>query len=156
LSWSLEIAAPGFVVEEKEIAPGGEAARFQAVNKKSGVVLSGFLEKAVKRGDARACRDYYWSRAKQSPFKKEQISLRESGPMAIVEYIVPDHLANEVRQKNLNAYLAEGNYWMDVHLSKTGCHLGDEDPFLPLLKGIRINQTHLPTASDRFDYGNVY
>ncbi|MDD5707599.1 MAG: hypothetical protein PHR35_16885 [Kiritimatiellae bacterium] len=91
LSWSLEIAVPGFVVKGKEIAPSGEAARFQAVSEGSGVVLSGFLEKAAKKGDSKACRDYYWSRARQSPFKKEQIGLRESGPMAIVEYIVPDY-----------------------------------------------------------------
>lgn len=156
ISWSLEIAVPGFVVEKKEIAPSGEAARFQAVNEGSGVVLSGYLEKAVKTGDAKACRDYYWSRAKQSPFKKEQIGMRESGLMAIVEYIVPDYLGKEVRQKNLNAYLAEGDYWMDVHVSKTGYKPGDEDPFLPVLKGIRINRTYVPTASDRFAFGNMY
>ncbi|MBM4143560.1 MAG: hypothetical protein FJ225_08235 [Lentisphaerae bacterium] len=156
LSWSLEMAVPGFVVKEKEIAPSGQAARFYAVSEGSGVVLSGFLEKAAKKGDSKACRDHYWSRAKQSPFKKEQIGMRESGPMAIVEYIVPDYLGKELRQKNLNAYLAEGDYWMDVHLSKTGYKTGDEDPFLPVLKGIRINRTYVPTASDRFDFGNIY
>ena len=156
LPWSLEIAAPGFVVEEKEIAPSGEAARLQAVNKASGVILPAFLEKAAEKGDSKACRAYYWNRAKQSPFKKEQISMRESGPLAVVEYVFPGHLGIEMNQKNANAYLAEGQYWIDVHLSKTGYKVGNEDPFQPILKDIRINRTYVPTASDRFDFGNIY
>ena len=49
LSWCLEIGAPGFVVEEKGMAPAGDAARLQASNKKTGVILSAFLEKAESR-----------------------------------------------------------------------------------------------------------
>ena len=155
LPWALEIAAPGFAVEEKEIAPGGEAARLMAVNGATGVILSAFLEKAPGAGDAQACREHYWSRARQSPFRKEQIRLSETGPLAVVEYLVPDHLGMKVDQKNLNAYLAEGGYWMDVHLSKTGHPAGGEDPLRPLLKAIRINRAYVPTASDRFDFGNI-
>ena len=156
LSWALEIAAPGFVVEEKELAPRGDAARFQAVNETSGLILSAFLEKAPARGDAKACRAYYWNRAKQSPFRKEQIRLSETGPLAIVEYLVPDHLGMKLDQKNLNAYLAEGDYWMDVHLSTTGDKGGGEDPLQAMLKDIRINRAYVPTASDRFDFGNLH
>lgn len=156
LPWSLEITATGFVVEEREIAPNGEAARLEAVNKASGVILSAFLEKAAKKGDSKVCREYYWNRAKQSPFRKEQISMREVGSLAVVEYVVPNHLGQELNQKNVNAYLAEGEYWIDVHVSKAGYKAGGEDPLQPVLKGIRINHAYAPTASDRFDFGNTY
>jgi tetratricopeptide (TPR) repeat protein len=156
LSWSMEIAAPGFVVEEKEIAPSGESARLEAVNKTSGVILTAFLEKTNKKGDAKACREYYWNKAKKSPFKKEEIILRESGPMALVEYIVPEWLGIELMQKNLNAYLAEGDCWIDVHVSKAGYIPNSEDPFQSVLDGIRINHSFLPTAADYFAFGSVY
>ncbi|MFC1453286.1 tetratricopeptide repeat protein [Verrucomicrobiota bacterium] len=156
LPWSLEIAAPGFEVEETEIAPSGDAARLQAVNKATGVILSAFLEKAPKKGDSKACREHYWNRAKQSPFKKEHIRMRESGPLAAVEYSVPDLLGKGGSQRNLNAYVAEGEYWMDVHLSTTSERTGNQDPFSPILKAIRINHAYAPTASDRFNFGNVY
>ena len=61
LNWALEINAIGFSMEDFEIAPHGNATRFQATNKKTGVVMSGFLEKAPKKGNAKDCRSYYWS-----------------------------------------------------------------------------------------------
>jgi tetratricopeptide (TPR) repeat protein len=156
LPWSLEITTSGFVVEEREIAPSGEAAKLQAVNEAAGLIMSAFLEKAPEKGDSKACREHYWNRAKQSPVKKEQILTRESGPLAVVEYIVPDLLGKGGSQRNLNAYLAEGDYWMDVHLSTTRDTAGKEEPLQLILKDIRINHAYVPTASDRFDFGNVY
>ena len=79
LTWALEIAAPGFVIEDKEIAPNGDGARLQAKNKETGLILSAFLERAPQTGDSTQCRDYYWGKAKQSPLKKEQITLYETG-----------------------------------------------------------------------------
>jgi tetratricopeptide (TPR) repeat protein len=156
LPWSLDIEAPGFVIEDKEIAPDGNAARLQAINKTSGVVLSAYLEKAGGAGDAKACRDYYWSRAKQSPFKKEQVSMRETGSLALVDYVVPEHLGEKLNQRNVNAYLAEGGFWMDVHLSRTGYTAGKGDSLEPVLQAIRINRAYVPTAQDRFAFGNIF
>ncbi|MDD4870106.1 MAG: hypothetical protein PHR77_06065 [Kiritimatiellae bacterium] len=152
LPWSLEIATPGFTVEKMDISPDGAAARLQARNKASSVILSVFLEPAAQKGDSKACREYYWNRAKQSPIKKEQISMHETGSIAVVEYIATEYLGRKTNQKNLNAYLAEGEYWIDVHLSKTD----DEGTLQSILKSIRINPTYIPTASDRFDFGNIY
>jgi len=156
LPWALEITAPGFAIEEKEIAPNGDGARLRAMNQGTGVTLSAFLEKAPRQGDSRQCRDYYWGKAKQSPLKKEQIALFESGAMAVVEYVVPEYQGIPAQQINLNAYLAEGEYWIDVHLAKTGYETGAPNPLRPILNGVRINKSYAPTVADRCDYGNIY
>lgn len=103
LTWALEIEAPGFEVQEKELAPEGKAARFDAENDQTDTRLSAFLEKAPTRGSALECRQHYWSRARQSPFKKDQIKMSETNSMALVEYIVREHLGRKVNQKNFNA-----------------------------------------------------
>lgn len=156
LSWSLEINEPGFIIQQKEIAPDGDAVRLQAANKETGVVLSAFLEHAPRTGGSKECREYYWATAEKSHFKKEQIRKYESGPISVVEYIVPEHMGVKVNQKHVNAYLAEGDYWIDVHLSKAAHRIDENDPFLPILKKIQINRDYVPTVVDRFQYGNIY
>ena len=50
LQWALEVDLPDFELSQKEVAPSGNAARFQAENPKSGVVVSAFLEKSTRNG----------------------------------------------------------------------------------------------------------
>jgi len=141
LKWALEIDAPNFVVEQKEITPGGDNARFFATDKETGLIMSCFLEKASRSGTSKDCRDYYWERAKKSPFKKEDIKMSDFGPMALVEYVVKEHEGIVINQKHLNAYLAKDNYCVDIHLSKVNFRRGEEQLFEAILKNIRINET---------------
>jgi len=156
LNWALEIKAPGFSMEDFEIASDGAAARFQAANKNTGVIMSGFLAKAPNKGDAKDCRSYYWSKAQKSPFPKTDIKMSESGEMAIVEYLVKEYMGRELNQKNLNAYMAYSDYWIDIHLSKTSFKPDDQQLFKDVLSGVRINKNYEPDSLMLFHYGNMF
>ncbi len=156
LNWALEIKAIGFSMEDFEISPHGNAARFQAANKKTGVIMSGFLEKAPQKGNAKDCRSYYWSRSQKSPFPKTDIKMSESGEIAIVEYLVKEYKGQKLNQKNLNAYLAESDYWIDIHLSKTYYKPDDQQLFEALLSGVRIKKDYRPDSLMLFHYGNLF
>jgi tetratricopeptide (TPR) repeat protein len=156
LTWALEITAPGFKVEEGQLSSNGNSARLQAVNEENGVFLTAFLEKAEKNGGASDCREYFWSQAKKSPFPKEQVTFMETGEIAVVQYYVPDVAGRPLKQLNLNAYLSEGGYWMDVHLSKSNWDPSQENPLQPVLNSIRIRRDFQPAASDCFAYGNAF
>lgn len=156
VTWALEITEPGYVLEEAEIASDGDAARLHAANKATGVILSAFVEKSPIKGSPKECRDFYWTRMQQSPFKMEQIKLYETGSMALVEYIIPDYLGKQVNQKNVNAYLVEGDYWIDVHLSKSSYQAGTSDPMASTLKSVRINRSYTPTVLDRIAFGDMF
>jgi len=156
ISWELEISAQGFIIQDAEIAPSGNAARLQAANKATGMTLSAFLEPAASVGGPRECRDYYWNRMKDSPFKKEQVKMYESVGMPVIEYVVPEYRGVKVNQKNIYAYMVEGGYWIEVHVSKTGTSGAGEDPFVAVLKSIRINKSLVRSSRDHFLYGSVY
>ncbi len=149
LKWALEIDAPNFIVEQEEITPSGDNARFFATNKETGVVMSGFLERVSRSGTSKDCRDYYWERAKKSPFKKDDIKMSDFGPMALMEYIVKEHRGKVINQKHLNAYLAKDNYCIDIHLSKVNFRRGDEQLFEAILKTVRINETWREQRTER-------
>ncbi len=154
LPWAIEVDAPGFVIDEKELNQSGNASRLYATNKETGVLLSVFLEPAAMKGDAKIARDHYWNRGKNSPFKKEKIKLYESGSKALVEYVFPEHRGKQINQKHINAYLSEDGYWIDVHVSQMNHREGSNDPLQQVIKTIRINRSYIPDALDYFAYGN--
>lgn len=155
-SWSLEIDTPGFTLEQKDFSQDGTAARLMAVNKKDNVILSAFLEKAARPGDAKACREYYWSEAKTSPFQKDDLKMSESSSAALVEYIVKEHLGIRVNQKNINAYLSQNGYWVDVHISKVDFKPEDEAMLQSIVKSIRFNDNFTPTTIEWATWGSFF
>lgn len=155
-SWSLEIDASGFTLQQKDLSQDGTAARLMAENKSNGVILSAFLEKAAGPGDAKACREYYWKDAQKSPFKKDDIEMSEAGSVALVEYLVKEHLGIRVNQKNLNAYLSHNGYWVDVHISMADFKSGDEATLQSIVKSIRFNDSYTPTTIEWATWGSFF
>ena len=156
ISWSLEIAVSGFTIKEKKINDRADGAMLMAENAQTRVSLSAFIEKAAKPGDSKACREHYWKLTKRSPLKMKEVRMYESGPMAIVEYLIPEVGTVKVNQKHINAYLAVGDYWIDVHLSQISFKPGTEDPFSSILEHIGINESYVPTAKEHFGYASYY
>jgi len=156
LSWALEIPGTGFRTERPRMASSLESRSVLATNKQTSVTLSAFLEKAPKPGTARECRDYYWSRAQQSPIHKEQIGMSEAGDIAIVEYFVPEWMGMKVQQKNMNVYLAQDGYWIDIHISKPLFKPQDEKLFQDIVKGIRIRRDYVPTPTDLIGFAAIH
>lgn len=156
-TWSIEVASPGFSAEDIELAPNGKAIRLMASNRQTGVIVSIFLEPARRVGDAKACREFFWNRAKQSPFPKEQIRQYEDGDMAIVEYVVPGFGGQISAQRNVNAYLSQDGCWIDVHLSSVGPIDKTAEAMSAVTKTIRINKAATPNALLLFEFGkNAY
>lgn len=156
INWALEINANGFSMDDYEIAPRGDAARFQASNKITGVIMSGFIEKAPKKGNVTDCRSYYWSRDEKSPFPKTDIRMSESGDISIVEFMIKEYKGIDVNQKNLHAYMVESDYWIDIHLSKADYKPADQQLFKELLSEINIMKNYKPDSLMLFDYGNLF
>jgi hypothetical protein len=50
-------------------------------------------------GDAKQCCEYYWSEARKSPFKKDDLKMSETGSVSLVEYIVREYQGLQVNQK---------------------------------------------------------
>ena len=156
IQWSLNVKLPGFELQQKEIAQSGEAARFFASNPDSGIVISAFLERAPHTGNSKECRSYYWEKAKQSPFKKEDIKQYELNDFALVEYIVPEFQGMKVNQKNMNAYLVVDDYWIDIHISKTDYQDSDEQYFRTIIDNVYVDRDYTPSADENLYYGDLF
>jgi len=155
-SWSLEIDTPGFNLEESNFSQDGTAARLKAVNTNNGVILSVFLEKAQTAGDAKQCREFYWRDAQKSPFKKDDLKMSETNSVALVEYTVKEYSGMMVNQKNMNAYLSQNGYWVDVHISKVEFKPEDEAMLQSIINSIRFNDSFAPTVIEWATWGSFF
>jgi hypothetical protein len=134
----LAINLEGFKIERAIYSKDSSAFQLSAFNKKSGTTLSIFIEKAEQEGDKLACRDFYWSKAEKSPLAKENLKTYQTENAAIVEHDTKEFNGMKVNYHSLNAYLASGNYWVDVHVSKMGYEEKDKDGFEKLVKSAEL------------------
>jgi hypothetical protein len=128
----------GFKISKEGYSRDSTAFQLSAFNKKSGMTLSIFIERAGQDGDKIACRDFYWSKAEKSPLSKENINKYVTDKLAIVEHDTKEYNGMRVDYHSVNAYLASGEYWVDVHVSNTGYSEKQKEAFDRLLKSVDI------------------
>ncbi|MFT6501005.1 MAG: hypothetical protein ACJASQ_001115 [Crocinitomicaceae bacterium] len=137
-TWSLEIDLDGFTIEKEGYYADSSMFQLSAVNEKTNMNLSIFIEKTDSKDDEKECRDYYWNKAKKSPLAKENVQKYESGNLAIVEHDTEKFNGQTLNFHSLNAYLAHNGYWMDVHISMIGYSKKDKVIFDEIMKSIVI------------------
>ncbi len=156
ISWALKIEAPGFVVVAKELDADGNGIKLKAEDTRNQITISAFIEEAVAKGGAEACREYHWSLTRKGPLDLEDPRLFETGPLAVVEFNIPKVAATKLNQKHVNAYLAQDGYWMGVEITRN-FHDAKWDPLLlSILEHITIDTAYVPTIQEQFGHARFY
>jgi len=155
-TWALGIDLSDFKIENAEFNKGVTGRMLYAINSHTGIIISIFLEKAAFKGDSKVCREYYWNKAKQSPFQKDDLKFSEVGEKALVEYMIKTYQGITVNQKNVNAYMSKDDVWIDIHLSKTNFTPKDEELFNAILKSVNFTENYIPSRYDYFGFGSAF
>jgi hypothetical protein len=137
-SWSLVVDLPGFEFEERATRKDLTGIRVFGENKRTGVVLSIFLEKAEGKGGAETCRAFYWSRAKRATPRPQDVRFTERKNMALVEYTTSGSPGEAVRMDNVSTYMSHDGVWIETHLSKDGRMARDRVVFDTIVDSARI------------------
>jgi hypothetical protein len=138
--WGVVLDIPGYIVLVEQTRPQ-QGRMMRAVNEKTGMNLSLFLEREQQSVNSQACRDRYWTKTLQSPLAKTAIRSWDTDTMALGEYMVEWMTGQWVMWKNVNAYMGVGNVCVDLHLSKVQYTDQDESLFSSVLRGVRIKST---------------
>jgi tetratricopeptide (TPR) repeat protein len=153
--WALMVNTRGFKLEQSKMRADGEGRYVFATNESTGVAFSVFIERAPAAGDSVACRQYYWSKELKAQPKKDDVKLSELGSLALAECTVKEFQGIKVNQRNVHAYLAKDDIWIDIHLSKTPFQPGDEHFFTDILKTVRIDESYRETSMSYVMYGSL-
>jgi hypothetical protein len=144
-NWVLEAALPGFKIDNREI--NAVYHMILATNEKTGVVVSIFLSYEGVTGDTKQCRDFYLEKIKNSPgIDKSSLKTYSYKQMEIVEYYIREFMGTKIDHKNMNAYIAQGDVWIDIHVSTA--HPLDDKFFYDIIDSIAIK----PHTSNSYDY----
>ncbi len=139
--WAVEFPIEGFKVDFNGNKPDGRR-YFRASNQASGLIVSITLEHVEGRARLKDCRRSLSEQLK-SPFQKTDIRRAETEQMISVEYMVAEHNGVPTRQKNVLACMANGDAYIDIHLSKVQFEPRDQELFTSALKAVRVTDLGL-------------
>lgn len=133
--WVLNIPGAWRVLTESK-SRDGKTVQMTAMGN-SGWNLSAFIEPAADpKGDSKAARAFYLERMKNNPMGMDNLKEALAGEVATLEY---DQGLARFSQHHLNAYVAHGGMWVDVHVSKTDFNEEKDRAVLnALIEGLRV------------------
>ncbi len=142
-AWSLVVDLPGCKMKRPQVYDEGTGVVIEGLNKKTGMNVSIFMEKAPRPGDARVCRDFYWKRLQEAPLPMHTGKVRFTvrADKAIIDSVDPDFMGTNVGRKNVNAYMSHDGVWVDIHLSMLPYTAQDARLFEEILGSVRIVKT---------------
>lgn len=134
--WVMTIDLDGFAVSERSAEPDGT--RYMLAGKRGNgnqIIVSVFMEPARRAGDSKMCREFFRGSPDENSRKKYEIQTSEVGDIALVEYVFKLGGSFGI-QKHINAYIAKGDVWIDVHISKSNFVEADRAPMLAIVRSI--------------------
>ena len=151
-NWVLSVNLKGFNIEKDNSDSKANTRYMLATQKNTGITISVFIEKAAHKGDYDDCRSFYWEKASKSPLPMENITLYEESNIAFVEYDVVNFQGQRIDFHSLNAYLSYGDYWIDVHISKTQYKEKEKALFDDIVKSLEIDKK---TVNEIFVFASI-
>ena len=128
-----------FDLKPIEVRDDGFASRLYGDNPTTKVVVSVYVERAEGVQTALEYRTKSWQALQKSKAVEEHDPrFSQRGPIALLEYSIPEFEGMPIDQRNVNAYLVERGLQIDVHLSKVLYGPEDQALFDKILSSIRI------------------
>ncbi len=112
-------------------------------------------------GGSKKCREFYLKKMKEGgpselngvALKMEQIETSEQNDIALLKYIITIELnGKQIRFNHINAYLAHGETWIDIHLSKI-MKPDDQRLFDDFLAKVKFIENYVPSYRDNISFG---
>lgn len=147
-SWSLQIDAPAFEVQQNATRPDGRRS-IMATNKTNGMVVSATLERVNGEAKLAGCRKVNEGRV--TSFRALNLKNVQHGQIEefiTLEYIIPEVSGKPVNQKNLWACTVKEDVFTDIHISKVSFASEDRALLLAVLASVHFVDGREPALSD--------
>jgi tetratricopeptide (TPR) repeat protein len=150
------IITPGMEIQKIELLNDDSQLRATWQSNANLMTMTAFIQPAERRGDGKTCRDTWWPQTESGITRLATIKykkLREQDGIALVEYTVD--LKEAVNQKHVHAYLAGGDVWAEVHISKVQFKPEDQPLFDAIVNSLRLNADYVNNSRDYWRWGAI-
>jgi tetratricopeptide (TPR) repeat protein len=147
----------GMKTKSIELVDDDSQLRVKWISPAHRMIMTAFVQPAEAFGDARICRDTWWPQVERSIVSVVKIkdkTFREQDGVALVEYMVPK-FEKTINQKHVHAYLAGGDVWVEVHISKDDFKPEDQALFDAILRTLHLQTDHDTTSRDYWRWGAI-
>ena len=120
------------------------------------MTMTSFVQPAERPGDSKTCRDTWWPLTERGITRLTTIrdkKLREEDGVALVEYMAD--FKDGVNQKHVHAYLAGGDIWAEVHISKVQFKPEDQPLFDAIVNRLRLKADYVNNSRDYWRWGAI-
>jgi tetratricopeptide (TPR) repeat protein len=151
------IITPGMKTIHTELRDDDSQLRVRWDSPEHLMTMTAFIQPAEASGDAKICRDTWWPQTERgivSVAKIKDKQFREQGSVALVEYMVAK-FDKTVNQKHVHAYLAGGDVWAEVHISKVDFKPEDQALFDAILSTLRLKADYVTNSRDYWRWGAI-
>jgi tetratricopeptide (TPR) repeat protein len=140
VNWILSFPSSDLSLEVKKSNPQGTSVYHMFTNKKTGLIVSFFIEPAIEFEDPVSYRDKCLNDVKQLHGNAANLIKKEFAEYALLEYLVPEFLGRKIDQQNMNAMYVRDDYWIDLHLSKVDFKEGEQKLFYDFINSVKFQQ----------------
>ena len=150
--WMVSLASQNLEIKDQQVKHDNQSGYFLMSNEKDNLIVSLFIEPAVKCRTGSECRDYVLKTGNPEWGKVQDVVKSQIGDFSYFEFFRPVVQNQPLQILDLYAeYVADG-YWVDLHVSKVLFKKTDHLLFENLINSIRfVSKTSEPTVdSDKF------
>lgn len=147
-----------FQITDVATAPNLESVKVTAQSKPLGLMMTLWVEPAKNSGGAKAARDEWWPPMKKridsmgSAMKNNR--MYETAAYAAVEYLIPEFQGRPISQQNVRIFIAAGDVWSEIHLSRPLFKPGDEKYFQQVLDTVKPLSEFDPGSMEYMGYAS--
>ena len=116
--WIISFPIQDFTLATEKHSDNEKTSYYLFEDKKSGLVVSFFVEPIARFNNAKSYRDYSWEKLKPLYPNASNVKKFELKEAAAIEYFIPSLFGREVNQLNMNIHYVKGENWIDIHISK--------------------------------------
>lgn len=136
--WSLALPGDSFAVERQQVKPDGRSGYFLISDKKNYMMISLFIEPAIKCKDSKSCRDMVWKLGNPSWENPQNVVLSEIGDVHFFEFFMPTLRGQPIQQQHMYAQFVVDGFWVDMHISKVLYKPQDHEMFERIIKSVKF------------------
>ncbi|HEX7957039.1 MAG TPA: DUF4019 domain-containing protein [Pyrinomonadaceae bacterium] len=136
--WTLTLPGDGVEVKDRRVKPDGRYGYFLLSDEKNKLMVSAFIEPAVKCKSSRECRDRVWKAGNPLWENPQNLVLSEMGGVSYFEFLIPTLQGVPVRQQHMYVQFVVEGYWVDMHISKPLYEPREHELFERLVKSVRF------------------
>ena len=136
--WSITFAGKQLSLKNQQIKPDGRYGYFLLNDNENKMTISMYIEPVDKCKTSKECRDMVWKLGNPGWQNPQNVVQGEIGEVSFFEFFMPSYRDIPIQAQHMYAEFVVNEFWVDMHISKTGYQPQEHKLFEDLIKSVKF------------------